>query len=78
MDTFKKPNFKNPDEYAFPVGFHPQGNSADQQGMLLRDWFAGQALNGWIIKFDATVGFDAYASNAYKLADAMLRERAKP
>ena len=27
---------------AFPVAYHPEGNSADQPGMSLRDWLAGQ------------------------------------
>lgn len=25
---------------AFPMGYHPEGNSADQSGMTLRDYFA--------------------------------------
>lgn len=29
---------------AFPMGYHPEGNSADHQGMSLRDWFAGNTL----------------------------------
>ena len=52
------------------------------EGMSLRDYFAGQALAGWIASFtestrkseaDSTVA----AMVAYQYADAMLKERAK-
>lgn len=44
-------------------------------GMTLRDWFAGQALAGGMVKYDA----EATASQAaYALADAMIAERSKP
>jgi hypothetical protein len=59
--------------YAFPVGYHPEGNSADQQGMSLRDWFAGQALNS----FQGRLNKTSSASQAYKYADAMLAQREK-
>lgn len=48
-------------------------------GMSLRDWFAGQALVG-IISASQNVGVSAIpavAGAAYKVADAMLDERAK-
>jgi hypothetical protein len=58
---------------AFPSA-HPFGS---EEGMTLRDWFAGQALIGllgegrWAAKI--------LAEHAYRTADAMLaeRERAK-
>ena len=47
-------------------------------GMTLRDWFAGQALNGWVmgLNFDDDIP-DKVSSIAYKFADAMLKEREK-
>ena len=41
-------------------------------GMTLRDWFAGQALVGAV-----TQGYDKAEVVAYRIADAMLAERAK-
>lgn len=58
-------------------------------GMMLRDWFAGQALAGMTIIDDGDYSKDAhaygtpsrkaefYARAAYRIADAMLAERAK-
>lgn len=46
-------------------------------GMTLRDWFAGQALVGLMASDDAEA-CDKDAAYAYRLADAMLAERAKP
>lgn len=54
-------------------------------GMYLRDWFAGQALAAVIevYRFDngASIGTDHLprnvAAHAYRIADAMLAERAK-
>ena len=31
---------------AFPMGYHPDGNSADHEGMSLRAWLAGKAMQG--------------------------------
>ena len=45
------------------------------EGMSLRDWFAGQAVNGNDLSpFD---DFEAIACAAYKVADAMLAARKK-
>ena len=43
----------------------------ETQGMTLRDYFAGQVLKSGI--FDATI----MAEYAYKVADAMIKERNK-
>ena len=57
-------------------GYEDRGPS----GMTLRDWFAGQALQGLIAcdgrygLGNGNIGLDAI--DAYRLADAMLRERA--
>jgi hypothetical protein len=75
-------------EPAFPVVFTDQVYGKDGEsstdtysagGMTLRDWFAGQALAGLIghpTTFGCT-GDSTIAEMAYKLADAMLLERAK-
>ncbi len=54
-----------------------------QQGMSLRDWFAGQAINGMLTNDsflhtneNETVG-ERLARSAYELADAMLLQRSK-
>ena len=49
----------------------PKGRN---DGMTLRDWFAGQALAS--MKMYPTYTPDYIARNAYDIADAMLRERA--
>jgi len=48
-------------------------------GMTLRDWFAGQALNGMLSngRFSGQNTDEVTASVAYQYADAMLAERAK-
>ena len=49
------------------------------RGMSLRDWFAGQALAGMIrANHRLTFAPPDDATWAYKIADAMLAERAKP
>jgi hypothetical protein len=54
-------------------------------GMSMRDWFAGQALAGWLASYTGDLahpatregGAAAVATHAYFMADAMLKERAK-
>ena len=48
-----------------------------QPGMSLRDWFAGQALAGFMANKHHRLDFaaDSDAVFAYKIADAMLRAR---
>jgi hypothetical protein len=58
---------------AFPMGYHPEGNSADQFGMTLRDYFAAAALQGNLI--EPTANNEQIAKWAYSLADAMLKAR---
>lgn len=43
-------------------------------GMSLRDWFAGMALQGLLVK---SREFLDVVNHAYKFADAMLKEREK-
>lgn len=69
---------------AFPLISHTDCNGfrrEAQDGMTLRDYFAGQALAGWLAcpntkPLDTT---EKYAVEAYRLADAMIAAReAKP
>lgn len=81
---------------AFPRPFSNTGNAYDytqsigeQDGMSLRDWFAGQALAGLEIRSDGAYSdFDREmelpelhanwtATAAYRIADAMLAARQK-
>lgn len=48
--------------------------SAKFPGMTLRDWFAGQAIT--ICLKDMTLGPEAWAREAYAIADAILTARA--
>ena len=75
---------------AFPVEYNPlrlasykPSLSSEQcRGMTLRDYFAGQALTGWLASFaenarhPVDVGTqDNVAKTAYGMADAMLKAR---
>ncbi len=63
----------NTDERAFPVC--NEANVNNQEGMTLRDYFAGQALIEEALIAARTV--DETAAFCYRVADAMLKERAK-
>jgi len=62
---------------AFPIPAH----GVNSDGMTLRDYFAGQALQGMIASHGLahsawnTAAPDANASLAYQIADAMLAAR---
>lgn len=62
---------------AFPYTY----NGAFQNGMSLRDWFAGQALIAVASRWRGTIGDiddeaqDRSALIAYEIADAMLKVR---
>ena len=61
-------------EPAFPA---PAGVShITEQGMTLRDYFAGLALSEIYQRVEAG-GFERVAKLSYELADAMLKERNK-
>lgn len=70
----------------YPVVFqHRRSNgeihAQEWGGMTLRDYFAGQALAGdlaaWTREDDGSFKPEDVAIRCYKVADAMLRERAK-
>ena len=61
---------------AFPMAF--TGAQFIQEGMLLRDYFAGQVASG-MAAFSGTSGLsygpDEIAGRSYQVADAMLKAR---
>ncbi len=64
---------------AFPL-YLPLGEGDIRLGMSLRDWFAGQALNGYLASWETNNAPDFYetdhvAKTAYTYADAMLKAR---
>jgi hypothetical protein len=61
------------DQAAFPVVV-PEAWDSVQNGMSLRDYFAGQALIALINKNDIR-SVEMVAENAYVYADAMMTER---
>jgi len=71
---------------AFPLRVDfGDGSYHQYYGMTLRDWFAGQAMQAtlnssasWgVVDFDKEMDCKAISFFAYKLADAMLKEREK-
>lgn len=65
----------NPSAFPQADRFSPQG----EPGMSLRDWFAGQALAGWMSDPNASIAEpelrERLAAGCYEMADAMLAER---
>lgn len=71
----------NPTRYVIDSDGIPVPLTMD--GMTIRDWFAGQAMNGLIsakafVGKDNNINGDVLVEGAYALADAMLVERSKP
>ena len=48
-----------------------------QSGLSIRDWFAGMALQGIIVRFGIGDPSLNYCAAAYEQADAMIKERSK-
>jgi hypothetical protein len=66
---------------AFPI-ISSEGWGCSSGGMTLRDYFAGQALAGMVIKYAHQINTEEITRNtiagqAYKVADAMLAKRGK-
>jgi hypothetical protein len=60
---------------AFPIAI-PAGCEGFEDGMTLRDWFAGQALTGLIAHPNGPAGqWKDAAEQAYEAADAMIEAR---
>ena len=70
---------KNDGGPAFPQDLQGRrGDNPELQGMSLRDWFAGMALNHPYAQSDDTYMHGGKAAAwAYELADAMIAEREK-
>ena len=47
------------------------------EGMSLRDWFAGMAMQSLILAAKTSQDVDLLSKGAYQMADAMLKERNK-
>ena len=68
---------------AFPSSVdHADGSSVVYAGLTLRDYFAAKALQGLLAALDGyrpshLIDADAFADEAYGLADAMLAERVR-
>jgi hypothetical protein len=58
---------------AFPIVLPDNVSGAYEDGMTLRDYFAGQVLAG--LCADPGVLFDDAPATAYKLADLMMEAR---
>jgi hypothetical protein len=55
---------------------HPtSGQTEIAEGMDLRDWFAGQVLQGLLSHTDTHMSYTDFADNAYVLADLMMKRR---
>lgn len=61
---------------AFPT-LADNGHITTQDGMDLRDWFAGMVIQSLAMSFESDPDWDAYeqAALAYSIADAMLEVR---
>lgn len=57
---------------AFPFAFTDEARVSD--GMTLRDYFAAKAMHARLTTYTGT-WFEGVAEEAYKAADAMLKER---
>jgi hypothetical protein len=59
-----------------PASVSPRVADIKQQdGMTLRDWFAGQAMQGFIACPDTQGEPEGIATWCYQMADAMLKAR---
>jgi len=63
--------------FVVPYNLNKQGvqRLGETQGMTLRDYFAAKALQGMLANNERDTSFSCFADDAYKLADAMLKER---
>jgi hypothetical protein len=57
---------------AFP-GVDEQGEPYN--GMTLRDYFAAKAIQGFVAAIGMEIDFSAASTDAYAIADAMLKAR---
>jgi len=56
---------------------HPtSGQTSIEEGMDLRDWFAGIALQG-LLASDVNSPLEMFVKQSYRVADAMMKQRNK-
>ena len=63
---------------AFPVAWDDAGERVAVTGMSLRDYFAAEAMNAYIVRIGVGLADDEVeklTSDAYRVADAMLEAR---
>lgn len=60
----------------FPISIPGLGDKG-AEGISLRDWFAGQAMPGVFDTVSVVASWAEISEAAYRMADAMLAERAK-
>ena len=63
---------------AFPCEGGPESGLHPDPGMSLRDYFAGQALAGWLAVTDSPPPPEMAAKRCYSYADAMIAARGMP
>ena len=56
--------------------FNSTGGSATE-GLTVRDYFAAKVLEGFLVSTKFKGSIEDYAIDAYAVADAMMKERAK-
>ena len=62
--------------FPMPQAETSQGGHWEENGMSLRDWFAGQALAALIAHYEGQDGsMDGIPASAFQYADAMLAAR---
>jgi hypothetical protein len=60
---------------AFPTTIDNEGYQEDHGGMDLRDYFAARALNAFLLKLSENYVMSDAASDAYFVADEMMKAR---
>jgi hypothetical protein len=60
---------------AFPLVAEDHTGMMINMGMSLRDYFAAKTLQGLLSNRNAEAAIDEFAAKAYRMADAMLKER---
>ena len=69
---------KNGGGPAFPV-YDDNGQYVNGGGMTLRDYFAGRAMQSYLLDKDRdSFTFEQWAQASYEMADAMLKARETP
>jgi hypothetical protein len=66
-------NHTNDGGPAFPISFEGDKPMTVSLGISIRDYFAASALQG--MNLDGEFSYQTYATDAYLMADAMLKAR---